>query len=467
MNLPFLPAMPKSVNRGFSLFFKIGGICLLILLLHIPLLMTRGVLEERQGYQRQATAEIASTWGREQAVTGPILAVPYAYQTRVFRSKVIGDKVVQVDEVDLVGAVAYFLPETLMVDGTVEPEVRHRGIYDTVVYSTKLRLAGNFQPDFVAAGIEATRIDWNKAFVLFGISDLRGIRAVAPFQLAGGTAAIFEPSSAADFLPLRAKLADEVMAGVKLDFTFNVALQGSERLQIAPLGKVTTVTLASPWPNPSFRGAYLPVKRAVTPDGFTAEWTTSHFSRGFPPSWTSRMNLQDMTQKIDAASFGVTFAQSLDGYQLAERAQKYGVLFFVLVFTVFFLFEITAAMRIHPLQYGLVGAALCLFFLGFVALSEFMAPGLAYGVAAAACTGLVSLYAWSFLQTGRRTLVILGGLSATYGYLYFVLQSEDYALLAGTCAIFAALALVMFCTRRLNWYSLASLNPPESTAESR
>ena len=126
----------------------------------------------------------------------------------------------------------------------------------------------------------------------------------------------------------------------------------------------------------------------------------------------------------------------------------------MLVFAVFFLFEVTAALRIHPLQYALVGAALCLFFLGFLALSELMAPGLAYGAAAAACTALVSLYAWSFLRTGLRTLIIGGGLSATYGYLYFVIQSQDYALVAGSAALFALLALVMFCTRRINWYTL-------------
>jgi len=158
----------------------------------------------------------------------------------------------------------------------------------------------------------------------------------------------------------------------------------------------------------------------------------------------------------------------VDGYGMAERAQKYGVLFFVLVFAVFFLFEVTApGLKIHPLQYAMVGAALCLFFLGFLALSEFWAIGLAYGAAAAACTVLVSAYAWSFLKTGPRTLVIGGGLAATYGYLYFVLKSQDYALIAGTAALFAALALVMFCTRRINWYSLEMNTPAASAAENR
>jgi inner membrane protein len=164
-----------------------------------------------------------------------------------------------------------------------------------------------------------------------------------------------------------------------------------------------------------------------------------------------------MSGKIHEASFGVAFAQPVDGYRLAERAEKYGLLFFVLVFAVFFLFEMTADLLIHPLQYALVGAGMCLFFLGFLALSEFMMTGLAYGIAAAACTAVVSLYSWSFLRSGPRALVILGGLSATYGYLYFVLKSQDYALLAGTAALFVALALVMFCTRRINWYGLEAI----------
>jgi inner membrane protein len=132
-----------------------------------------------------------------------------------------------------------------------------------------------------------------------------------------------------------------------------------------------------------------------------------------------------------------------------------------LVFAVFFLFEITAGLRIHPLQYALVGAALCLFFLGFLALSEFLSTGLAYSVASGACTLLVALYAWTFLRTGARTLLIGGGLGATYGYLYFVLRSQDYALLAGTAALFVALALVMWGTRRINWYAL---DPARSAA---
>jgi inner membrane protein len=465
-SIPVSPVIVSPARRRLAVFLKLAGIGGLLLLLHIPLFMTNGVLRERQGYQKQATAEIAGLWGREQVVTGPVLAVPYAYRTQVLRSKVVAGKAVQVEETELSGATAYFLPEALTATGTVEPEVRHRGIYAAVVYATRLKLAGHFQPDFAAAGIAADRIDWERARVLFGVSDLRGIRSVTPFQVAGGTAAPFESADGptAEWLPLVAKVVG-AGAGVRLEYSFEAALQGSERLQIAPVGKVTSVALTSPWPDPSFCGAYLPVRRTVGASGFRAEWETAHFSRGFPQNWTSRAgNAAEITRKIGATGFGVTFARPVDGYRLAERAQKYGVLFFVLVFAVFFLFETTAGLRIHPLQYALVGAGLCLFFLGFLALSEFWSVGWAYAAAAGACTALVTLYAWSFLRTGRRTFVIGGGLAATYGYLYFVLQSQDYALIAGTAALFAALALVMFCTRRINWYSLEMNAPAVASA---
>ncbi len=460
------PVIPTPGGRRLAVFLKITCICLLIAFLHIPLGMTHGVLKERRGYQQQATDEIASVWGHSQLVTGPVLAVPYTFRQPVVRPKVVNGKKEDVEEMASFYATAYFLPEVLKVQGRIDPEVRRRGIYDTIVYSTKLKLEGNFQPDFGAAGIGVERIVWENARVLFGVSDLRGIRGVTPIAINGGAGAPFE---AADIqgepLPLAARI-QGAAAGAKLEFSFEASLQGSERLDLVPAGKVTQVALTSTWADPSFGGAYLPARREVGPAGFSAEWETSYFSRGFGQSWNSRVpDSSEIPKRFAAAAFGVRFAQPVDGYSMAERAQKYGVLFFVLVFAVFFLFEVTApALRIHPLQYAMVGAALALFFLGFLALSEFWSTGTAYGAAAGTCTLLVSLYAWSFLQTGWRTLVIAGGLGATYGYLYFVLKSQDYALVAGTAALFGALALVMFCTRRINWYSLEMNTAAATTA---
>ncbi len=462
MSPPAPPVLVPAAGRGSVIYLKLAGIAFLILLLHVPLLLTYGVLSQRRDYRRQATDEIAAAWGRCQTLTGPVLAVPYARATRVTRAKLVNGRSLPVDETEWVPARAYFLPETLAVQGQVEPETRHRGLFEAVVYSTTLRLTGRFRPDFAAVGIAADRIEWDKARVLFGVADLQGLRALGPLRLGTGREAAFAPADAGEFLALAAPV-EGVTAGGELRFTLDTTLQGSDRLEVVPVGKRTTVLLAARWPDPSFCGACLPVKHATAGGRFRAEWTASYLNRGFPQSWTSAEARAAVVTRMDGAAFGVAFARPVDGYRLVERAEKYGLLFFVLVFAAFFLFEVTAALRIHWLQYALVGAGLCLFFLGFLALSEFMNTSLAYGIAAAACTALISIYAWSFLRTGRRTLVIAGGLVATYGYLYFVLQSQDYALLAGTVALFAALALVMYCTRRVNWYTLELDPAPPST----
>lgn len=448
---PVLPVLPR---RRIAIFLKLAGIGLLIALLHIPLLLTRGILNERQQYRAQAVDEIAGIWGRSQIVTGPVLVVPYAYKAQVIRSRVVGGRKVDIEETELTPALAYFLPESLQVAGSVEPEVRHRGIYDAIVYSTKLKLSGRWAPDFAAAGIVADRIDWEKARVQLGVSDLRGVRMVGPLQLNGTKTFPFESAEASALLPLEAKL-EGAAAGQALEFACELAVNGSDALSLVPVGKTTSVALESPWADPSFMGAYLPVERAVGDKGFKARWETSHFSRGFPGSWSDRDDSgRDIRARLDSSAFGVRFAQLVDSYSLVARAQKYGVLFFTLVFAVFFVFEVTLGLRIHPLQYLMVGAALCLFFLGYLALSEFWTGAVAYGVPAAACTLLIAAYTGSFLGAGWRSLTVGVGLGATYGYLYFVLQSQDYALLAGTAALFAVLALVMFLTRRVSWYQL-------------
>ena len=448
------PLPPVGPRFRWGVLLKVSGIVVLILLLHVPLALTRGVLAERQSYQAQASDEVAAVWGRRQTLIGPVLMVPYTFRGVVTRQRIVGDKVIQVEENDSIPAVAYFLPTELDLEARVETEVRRRGIYDTVVYATTVTLAGEFQPDFVAADLTAEQIQWDRAQVLISVSDLRGLRSVSPWPDGTGTAPFEATENLGAGFPLAAKVRSAA-AGTALPFRLTLSLQGSEQLNLTPIGKTTKAALRSEWPDPSFVGAYLPVERQVTAEGFSATWQTAHFSRGFPQSWSDELvTVEDMLNKISATAFGVEFQQTMDGYRLVERAQKYGVLFFVISFAVFFLFETTARLRIHPFQYSLVGAALCLFFLGFLALSEVMGTGWAYAVAAGACTAMITLYAWTFLSTGRRALLVGGGLAGTYAYLYFVLQSQDYALLAGSAALFVLLALVMYGTRTLNWYQL-------------
>jgi inner membrane protein len=443
---------PKAVATGL----KLLAIGVLIGLLWIALLLIDGVRQERLGYRDQAEQEIAQTWGGEQVLAGPVLAVPFTYAAKSVREVADMRGVpVRTEEIRTTRAWAYFLPSELDVSGRLDPSLRHRGIFIVPVYETQLAVQGRFHPLPSAVGVEGATYEWTKARIIVGLQFPRGLRA-APVVQWGGQVVTLEPGTGREGWSetLEAPVdATPAAATEGVAFALEMTLQGSRRLAVAPVGAQNRVTLKSSWADPSFGGAALPARRTVTPAGFEATWEQSYFGRGYPQQWTDAAGQTPVAyHQIAGSAVDVTLLQPVDAYRLVERAIKYGVLFLVLVFANFFLFEVTAKLRIHPLQYLMVGGALVLFFLGYLALSEFSAAGLAYGAAAAASTLLVAGYSASVLKTGKRCLIVGGGLAGTYGYLYFILQLEDYALLAGTAALFVLLGVAMWATRRIDWY---------------
>jgi len=213
-------------------------------------------------------------------------------------------------------------------------------------------------------------------------------------------------------------------------------------------------TLKSNSPDVGFRGAFLPAERSLRADGFDAKWKVSYYGRDYPQSWTSRTgNERFTTQAVSNSLFGAQFLSILDAYRYVERSIKYGVLFLVLVFTTFFLFKVTARQKIHPFQYLMVGAALCLFYLLLLSISEFIGFSWAYLIAAVASIALITWYCRFFLGGGVRTLMIGAGLTGVYTFLYITLRQQDYALLMGAIALFIVLAIVMYVTRKIDWYA--------------
>jgi inner membrane protein len=209
------------------------------------------------------------------------------------------------------------------------------------------------------------------------------------------------------------------------------------------------VRLASAWPHPSFRGRFLPDKRTLGPDGFRAEWRLSEFATGIDQPL--RALAEGSESGLSGHAFGVSFIEPIDAYAMSGRAVKYGMLFVLLTFVGFVLFEVLRRLGIHPVQYGLVGAAVSIFFLLLLSLSEHVPFAIAYVIAAAACLGLIAYYASHVLGSAGRALGFVTGLAALYGMLYVVLVSEDFALLLGTLVLFAVLAFVMISTRRIDW----------------
>ena len=433
------------------------GVGILILLLLIPLEMITGVLSERLNRRNEAVGDITSSWGKQQCVIGPVLGIPYQYKFKAVKEIAGLDGKLEKREVEETAtAIAYFLPETLNVSGDAETQTLKRGIYEAAVFRAQVKLSGKFvPPDFGALKIDNKDVQWKDAFVTFALNDLRGTQEAIVLDWGGVKKPLLPGSQVPGYTTGgTAMLADGKPIGAPVEFSLPLDFNGSEGIYFAPFGVQNEASLKSNWPDPAFRGAFLPADRSVRPDGFDAKWKVSYYGRDYPQSWTSRTgNERFTTQAVSQSMFGAQFLSILDSYRYVERAIKYGVLFLVLVFTTFFLFEVTARQKIHPFQYLMVGAALCLFYLLLLSISEFIGFSLAYLIAAVASTLLITWYCRFFLGGGVRTLMIGAGLAGVYTFLYITLRQQDYALLMGSIALFIVLAVVMYVTRKVDWYA--------------
>ncbi|MFQ3671486.1 MAG: cell envelope integrity protein CreD, partial [Verrucomicrobiia bacterium] len=452
MSLEPLIAALQTFFGKFRILFKIAVIGFLALLLLIPLSMISSVLRERLERRNQTVNDITASWGHSQKIIGPILHIPYQVRSKVLRDRKVGDKTEQIEVEEISIHRAFFLPQTLSIHGTLEPRKLYRGIYDAIVYSGALTLSGTFNaPAWADLKIDPKDVLWDDAILTLGASDLRGARqqinvafGPATFPMTPGTRTSFPNTG------VSASLKGLDWSSPPFPFSIPLTFNGSNELSFAPLGVDNQVSLSSPWPDPSFRGAFLPATRDITSRGFTADWNISYYGRTYPQQWIDRAPVN--ADAINASLFGLEFVAPIDFYRAVERATKYGFLFIVLVFTAFFLFEILSRLLIHPFQYILVGAALCLFYLALLSLSEFLRLGWAYLLAAAASWTMITLYSWSVLKSGPRTGIIALLLGLIYTVLYVLLQLQDFALLVGTIALFLALAAVMYTTRNLDWH---------------
>jgi inner membrane protein len=437
-----IPPLPPST--GGSAVLKVVAIGVLGTCLIVPLALVWILVAERAARKDAAVTETVSSIGRAQTVGGVVLDLPYEALERQANGTVV-----------TVTRHAYIHPEQLTIEGTATPEIRHRGIYKVIVYRTAVKLRGTIAPPDVARlNAGATTVHWDRAATTVEISDLRGTLAVSPLTFGDRQVALEPMSESSPFAAgIRGltPLAPDTTAAIP--FSVDLTLAGSEALRFVPAGKSTDVRLASPWPDPGFSGAFLPTSREAGAQGFQARWQVSYLARNFPHAWLdANVDRMTMRNQRQASSFGVTFVQSVDHYQQTERAVKYGLLFVLLTFTVFLLWELLRNLRLHPIQYLLIGAALVVFYLLLLSLAEHMRFALAYGIAAGATIALVAGYSASVLSAGIRGAIGIGGwLTALYGVLYVLLQLEDVALLIGSIFVFVMLALVMFLTRRIDW----------------
>lgn len=409
----------------------------LALSLQVPGCMIGQLTWERQRSRDQATAEIAQTWGASQHLGGPILAVP-------FRRYGLNDKGKRV-EVES-GTVAV-LPEHLEVNADARVETLRRGLFEVPVYRARFALSGRFGAARAAIGtaVPLEAMLWDRAQLVVRLSDVHAIDRVGPLHWAGRAQEFQGGGGTLGASGLHAPLAG--FAGdAPFDFRIELAVRGSDSLHFLPSARATTVTLGSAWPHPKFYGAWLPDRREVSAAGFNARWHVTGVAGGLPAAWKDGGGGEE---KLHAASFGVQLLQPVDPYRMGERSRKYDLLFIGLTFLAVWLFEQRTGRAVHPLQYLMLGAALCLFYLLELSLAEHLGFGPAYALAAAAVTVQVSLYARAALRGAWPALVLMAVVAGLYALLYLLLGEEDYALLAGSAVLFAALSAAMVLTRRI------------------
>lgn len=434
---PKLSGLPTQGQHSFLLKFILLGVLWLALL--IPLAQLRSVVEERTRFADGAVEEIGRSWGGPQLVAGPFLRVPLR------RTKVVNEKTTQTTTEWLT-----FLPENLAVDGSVATEIRHRGIFEAAVYRGDLRVKGTFlRPDPGAVvTLDRAEVLWQEAVLAFAVSDLRGLRSKLELDWNGSKLPLAPLSLGQIEMPtLGVKVPLDPPNGGLFHFSLAVGLNGSGQLSFLPIGKETLVTLASAWRTPSFSGAFLPDQRNIDHQGFRASWSIPFFARSFPQAFGSSFEMSHLFE----TSFGVDLLLPVDTYQKSDRSLKYGGLFVLLTFLTFLLFEIFEGRRLHAIQYLLVGFAMSIFYLLLLSLGEHLPFRIAYVIAAVAVTLLISGYARAILGSRRGSVGLLVVLTLLYSFLCVLLESEDYALLVGSLALFGVLSLVMYLTRHIDW----------------
>jgi inner membrane protein len=437
-----------------SLLFKIATLMFLTVILMIPMMRIGWLVRERQAARDAVVQDIARSAGYAQTLTGPLLRVPYRHTVREWTDGRDGAKR---EITSIVNGALYFLPSSFGLDGKLATEERQRGIYRARIYNADTTLNAVFD---VPANFGVTEGLADYAFetpvLALGISDIRGIGNALKLSINGATMD-FEPGSGTPLLGsgVHATLGAFAAAPQKLSLTIALRLQGTGDFQITPVGRESKVALTSDWPHPSFVGEFLPYERSIDSHGFTAKWQTSFFSTALQTALTSCAAVGNPKApecaEFQGRHFGVSFVDPVDQYLKTNRATQYGFLFIALTFAGFFLFEVLRRFNVHPVQYGLVGMALAMFFMLLLSLSEHLGFGLAYLVSAAACVGLIGYYVSHVLQNRTHGALFAAALAVLYGLLYGILGSEDYALLMGSLLVFALLALVMVLTRKVNW----------------
>ncbi|HCB9183456.1 TPA: cell envelope integrity protein CreD [Klebsiella pneumoniae] len=425
------------------LFWKITTLIGCIVLLSLPLMMVRELINERADYRSEVVDAIEQSTSGSQKLAGPLIAIPITETlTRMENQKEVSYQR---------SWVYYWLPESLAVTGKQTVESRRVGIYSGQVWHNALQIKASFDPLRLAA-LRKTNIVLGQPRLVVSVGDARGIGAIHAPEVNGNVLSV-EPGlgisgdGAGIHMPMSALAEDNK----PLEIAFSLDLNGTGEFSLVPLGRNSELQLTSNWPHPGFLGSFLPTQREVSAAGYRAHWQSSWFANDMGSYFKDDIEIP--WSRLPA--FSADVMSLADQYQLTDRATKYAILLIGLTFMAFFVFESLTRRPLHPMQYLLVGLSLVLFYLVLLALSEhigFTAAWLAASLSGAVMNGI---YLQAVLRGWRNSLLFVAALLLLDGVMWFLLHSEDSALLLGTGVLALALSVLMFLTRRVDWYALS------------
>lgn len=436
------PSDKKNAPKFQKPLTKMLFIAILVLVLLIPMEMIKSLINERMHTADDATNEVYQSWSGPQTISGPVLSLTLKGQT----TDAEGKPKFEQDTYNI-------LPNKLNINGNIATQELKRGIYEIVVYNAPIDITGNFvyTDELKSIMNNYSNVEVINASIYMGISDLRGISEEVMIKFGDQQLNMNSglPSYSLSISGLSSAVnIEQFLEGSPIDFSTTLTLKGSKSIDFLPLGKTTSVELGSNCTTPSFTGNFLPSNRNVTNNGFTCDWKVVQVNRNYPQVILGNA----YSREINNSSFGVNVLIPLQHYQKSMRAVKYAVLIILLTFVVNFFVEMIQKKDIHPVQYLLIGLALCLFYSLLVSLSEHTSFTIAYIIAALMTDGLITCYLAGVLKIKKTALAIGGLLLLLYAFIFVLMQLESYALLAGSIGLFVLLAVLMHFSQKIEWY---------------
>ncbi|QTQ14555.1 cell envelope integrity protein CreD [Treponema parvum] len=426
---------------------KIVLIFVLVLLFLIPLNLIRNLIYDRQDYQREAISSITRPLGGDAEIQGIVIAVPYKSYIENFDSN--GNKHVETEIRYII-----FAPDSYDLDISVNPYYLTRGIFKVPVFNGQIKLKADFSKfDFSYFNISPKDIMQNDCFLILGLSNSKNLMTQPKLNMDGKDLFI-SPIKYDSVSPFETSVYYN-LSGVDFSGKINlygaIDFQGGENIKIQPIASDNHINMVSSWPSPSFSGGWLPKERVLSKDGFSASWNIAGLSTVYPKSWQSEDDFNGET--VD-----VSFIVPVDSYKKTNRSVKYALLFLAIPFIALLICEVFSKIRVHPIQYCLIGFADVIFYLLLLSISEHISFDLTYAICSICVCAATLLYASAILKKIKWGALLSAVQMISYIFLYGTLQAEDYALLIGSVGLFIVVILLMFITRKIDWYEINQKN---------